>query len=66
MKNTKRLGWRQKAMLDFMDRHAERYCDPFRTYSIHKDERSVALSLQERGLIRIVNDCLGNWQVVRA
>lgn len=46
-----RLGYRQKAMLSFIAKHGEG-----RTYSIHPDENSVALSLQRRGLLRVI-DC---------
>lgn len=45
------LGWRQQAMLDFIDRHGAD-----RTYSIHPDENRVARALERRGLLRCV-DC---------
>lgn len=63
MKNKKGLGWRQKAMLQFIERNVERYCDPTRTFSIHQDEKATALSLEKRGLIKIVNDGWDRWQV---
>lgn len=61
--NTKGLGYRQRHMLNYMKQHAQRYCDPFRTYSIERSERSVALSLQKRGLIKIVVDLQENWHI---
>lgn len=59
--NIKGLGWRQRAMLAFMRRNTPP--NEERVFSIHKDERPTALSLQRRGLIRVVFDLTTCWQV---
>jgi hypothetical protein len=47
---TKRLGWRQKAMLDFVNSHGTH-----RIYSINPTENNTAYSLEKRGLLRVIN-----------
>lgn len=53
MKTTKiRLGWRQQQMLDFVKKHHK----PNQVFSVHPDENRVAISLEKKGLINVI-DC---------
>jgi hypothetical protein len=47
----KGLGWRQRYMLDFMIEHGAD-----KTYTLDPGENVIALSLERRGLIKII-DC---------
>lgn len=57
------MGYRQKHMLDFIKRHVAFYNDASRIFSIARSEKKVALSLEKRGLIKIVNKNWECWQV---
>jgi hypothetical protein len=48
---TTRLGYRQQFMLDFVSKHGAD-----RRYTIDPDENRVAYSLQQRGLLHVI-DC---------
>ena len=60
-RNWKGLGWRQQQLVDHMGKFPYGH-----HFSIHKGWRKVALSLQKRGIIKIVNDGWTNWTIRRA
>lgn len=62
--NEKGLGWRQIHMLGFA-RRTQAEANSAQQFHIANDagERRVALSLQRRGLLRIVNNAYENWMV---
>ena len=53
MKTTKiRLGWRQQFLMDFLKKHTKH---PNQLFSINPLDIKVALSLEKKGLIHVVN-----------
>jgi hypothetical protein len=59
-RNWKGLGYLQYQLLDWMDKY------PFdQVFSIPKEWRRVALSLEKRNIIKIVNKCWTNWTIRR-
>lgn len=64
--NHEGLGWRQKFFLDYMNEFIAEHGDAERKFSIPRDETKTALSLEKRGLIRIVNKDFLCWLVVLA
>lgn len=59
---TRKIGWRQQDMLDFVRRNAKG--DKTKIFHIHKDMQSkrVALSLEKRGLIK-VDKTYDDWSI---
>ena len=57
--NTQGLGWKQRHMLSYCLRSHNRHC-----IARGEESRKVALSLERRGLIKIVDKAYECWVII--